>query len=313
MSSTHLNKIRPNRRARASTRLAALLLAIAAAVFPAVPQAAETAPSAKELEALTKAFAAQDAKDWTGAKAIAEKQPAAVRDLVQWRYVSSPASGATFDEIDTFLGAHTNWPGRSPIIQRGEEMLLAGALIETKGPAWFKARQPRTSAGCLAWAKFQFAHEQKPEALSSIKRCWLALTLSLADYQDWANATQAPLPDSDHLARADAALWNRNVSIARELVTLLPPKLQAVVSARANIQSGTEVDFDDAVDAAPTPAWAASLLYDEAVRQRKAGKPEDAWSLLMKAAETAAPPPAYAQAWWNEHNLQARTARDASL
>ncbi|NOT40788.1 MAG: lytic transglycosylase domain-containing protein [Alphaproteobacteria bacterium] len=306
-----MNKIRPTRRARTSTRLAALLLAIAAAVFPAVPHATETVPSARELEALTKAFAAQDAKDWAGAKAIAEKQPAAVRDLVQWRYVSSPASGATFDEIDAFLGAHANWPGRSPIVQRGEEMLLDGALIETKGPAWFKARQPRTSAGCLSWAKFLLAHEQKPEALSGIKRCWLALTLSLADYQDWASATLAPLPDNDHLARADAALWNRNVGVARELVTLLPPKLQAVVSARANIQSGTEVDLDDAVDGAPTPAWAASLLYDEAVRQRKAGKPEEAWSLLMKAAETAAPPPAYAQAWWSEHNLQARTARDA--
>ena len=224
MSTTHLNKNRPNLRARAATRVAALLLAIGAALLPVSAQAAETEPSAKELEALTKAFAAQDAKDWAGAKALAEKQPAVVRDLVQWRYVSSSTSGATFDEIDAFLAAHANWPGRFQIVQRGEETLLADALIDTKGPAWFKARPPRTSAGCLAWAKFQFAHEQKPEALSGIRRCWLALTLSLADYQDWTNATQMPLPEADHLARADAALWNRNVSGARELLPLLSPK-----------------------------------------------------------------------------------------
>ncbi|MBP6011665.1 MAG: lytic transglycosylase domain-containing protein [Alphaproteobacteria bacterium] len=296
---------RPNLLVRAAICAAISLLALGAT------QADETSPNAKQLEALAKAFAAQDAKDWAGAKALAEKQPAVVRELVQWRYLSSPTSGAKFDEIDAFLSAHTNWPGRSAIVQRGEETLITEALVETKGPAWFKSRQPRTNAGCLAWSKFQFAHEQKPEALSGIRRCWLALTLSLADYQDWINTTQTPLIESDHLARADTALWNRNVVAARELAVLLPPKLQSLVTARADIQAGKEIDVDDAVDDAPTPAWAASLLYDEAVRLRKAGKTDDAWSMLIKADRTAALPPAYAQAWWSEHNLQARTARDA--
>lgn len=297
-----MNKIRPNLLAR---------IALCAAISLGAPIAANAEPNAKQLEALTKAFAAQDAKNWAGAKTLAEKQPAIVRDLVQWRYVSSQSSGATFDEIDAFLTAHPNWPGRAQVIQRGEETLLDAASVETKGPAWFKARQPRTSAGCLAWAKYQFAHEQKPDALSGIKRCWLALMLTLADYQDWTNTTQTPLSESDHLARADAALWNRNVNAARELVPLLPPKLGAVVTARADIQSGKEIDLDDAVDEAPSPAWAASLTFDESVRLRKAGKTDDAWSLLIKADKIAALPPQYTPTWWSEHNLQARTARDA--
>ncbi len=308
MSTTHLIKNGPNLRAIAATRAAALLLAVSAALSPS---SAETAPSADELQSLTKAFAAQDAKDWAGAKALAEKQPAIVRDLVQWRYVSSSTSGATFDEIDAFLTAHANWPGRFQIVQRGEETLLANALIDTKGPVWFKARPPRTSAGCLAWAKFQFAHDQKPDALSGIRRCWLARTLIPADYQDWTGVTQATLPEADHLARADDALWNRNVSGARELLPLLSPKVQAVVDARATLQSGTAIDIDDAVDDAPSPAWAASLIYDQSVQQRKAGKTQESWSLLMKADDTGALPPAYSQVWWLEHNLQARNALDA--
>ncbi len=311
MSTTHLNKNRPKRRPRAATRVAALLLAIGAAHLTASARAAETEPSAKGLEALTKAFAAQDTKDWAGAKTLSEKQPAVVRDLVQWRYVSSQDSGATFDEIDAFLSAHANWPGRFQIVQRGEEALLANALVDVKGPAWFKARAPRTSGGCLAWAKFQFAHGEKQEALSGIKRCWLAFTLNLADYQDWTTATQMALPEGDHLARADAALWNRNVSGARELLALLSPKVQAVVDARVNIQSGKEIDLDDVLDDAPTAAWAASLIYDQAVQQRKAGKTEEAWSLLRKADDTAALPQLYSQTWWIEHNLQARAALDA--
>lgn len=305
-----INK-RSNLRPPLGARLVALLLAIGAALFPTPTLAAEAEPSAKQLEALTKAFAAQDAKDWAAAKTIAEKQPAIVRDLVQWRYVSSDSSGATFDEIDAFLTAHANWPGRFQIMQRGEEALLANALVDTKGPAWFKARPPRTSAGCLAWAKHQFAREQRQEALSGVRRCWLARTLSLADYQDWTGVTQMALPEADHLARADAALWNRNVSGARELLPLLSAKTQIVVDARVKVQSGTEIDLDDVIDDAPSPAWAASLIYDQSVQRRKAGKTQEAWSLLMKADDTGALPQAYSQVWWLEHNLQARNALDA--
>jgi soluble lytic murein transglycosylase len=148
-------------RASAAACVAALL-AIAAALVAASARADEQEPSAAALEALSKAFAAQDAKDWASAKTLSENQPAVVRDLVQWRYVSSDVSSASFDEIDAFVTAHTNWPGRFQIIQRGEETLLTNALVDAKGPAWFKAHPPRTSGGCLAWAKFQFAHDQKP-------------------------------------------------------------------------------------------------------------------------------------------------------
>jgi soluble lytic murein transglycosylase len=297
-------------RPRAQTAFASFLRALPIAAAMLLPSHAHAEPTAKDEEALTKAFAAQDANDWATAKALADKAPAIVRDLVQWRYVSAAASGATLDEIDAFLNTHQSWPGRAPIVQRGEEALLANALMESKGPAWFKARPPRTSAGCLAWAKYQFAHDQKAEALAGIRRCWTALTLSFADYQTWAADTQMPLDEADHLARADALLWNRNVSGARELLPLLPETPQRVVRARADIQSGTAVDIDDVEDDAPSKAWAASLYFDQAVRLRKAGKNDDAWESLIKADDVGAFSQAYSQAWWVEHNLQARNARD---
>src|SRR6185369_15218946 len=58
-------------------------------------------------------------------------------------------------------------------------------------------------------------------------------------------------------------------------------------------------------------AWAASLIYDQAVQQRKAAKTKEAWALLMKADDNGALPPLYSPTWWSEHNLQARTALDA--
>ena len=303
MSSTHHKN--PSATVRATATMISLALLVCA--FSNASRAAD----AQDQATLPKAFAAQDAKDWAGAKSRVEKQSPIVRDLVQWRYVSTASAGAKFEEINTFLNAHPNWPGRSAVAQRGEEALLAEGLIEIKGAAWFKARPPRTSSGCLAWAKFQFAHEQRNEALAAIKKCWLTLVLNLADYQDWTAFSSTPLTEIDNLARADALLWGRNVSGARELLPLLSAKAQVAANARVQIQSGTVIDLDDAVENAPSPSWAASLIYDQAVQFRKTTKTKEAWSLLMKADDTGALPQLYAQTWWSEHNLSSRVALDA--
>jgi soluble lytic murein transglycosylase len=272
-----------------------------------VAQAADTKPDAP----LSRAFTAQDAKDWTGARTIVEKEQTVVRDLVQWRYVSSSSSGATFDEISQFLASHATWPGRSTIAQRGEETLQSENLVATRGAEWFKARTPRTSAGCLAWGRHQFTLGQKAEALATIKRCWLALTLTYTDYQDWATFSSMPLPEADHLLRTDALLWGRNVTGAREMLALLTGDARTMAAARVDIQSGKPVDIEDAMDNATTPAWAASLGFDQAVQLRKGGRTKEAWDLLMKVDASGALPAANAQAWWPEHNLSARNALEA--
>ena len=276
------------------------------------------ATGARDSDALAKAFVAQDAKDWAGAKSLTAGQSPIMRDLVQWRYVSTSGSGATFDEINEFLSTHAAWPGRGTIAQRGEEALLTESLIETKGADWFRARPPRTSGGCLAYAKFQFAHDRKNlahdrrnDALAVVRRCWLALLLNFSDYQDWASVSLLPLSADDHLARADALLWNRNWQGANELLSLLSPKALGAASARIKIQSGRAVDLDEAVKAAPSPSWGASLIFDLAVLLRKSGKTTESWPLLMRADETGALPSQYARVWWPEHNLAARTALDA--
>lgn len=294
------------RRISAAFGFAVVLLSLVTAA-----RAASTAPDAPDIDALTKAFAAQDAKDWAGAKALANKRSQIIQDLVQWRYVSSADSGATFDDINLFLSAHANWPGRGAITQRGEEALLTENLVEAKGAAWFKAHQPRTSGGCLAYAKFEFAHDHKDDALADIRRCWLTLVLTLPDYKDWTAASTMPLTDAEHLSRADTALWNRNVATARELLPLLSPKASKIAGPRVQIQSGTPINVDDDMDDGASPVWIASTLFDQSVLVRKSGKDKDAWPLLMKADETGALPQAYGTTWWAEHNWDARTALDA--
>lgn len=274
-------------------------------------RAADQVPGNTDPGTLTKAFAAQDANDWTTAKSLSEGKQPLVRDLVQWRFVSTSGSGATFDEIDAFLTRHPNWPGRGATAQRGEEALLAESLVDTKGDGWFKAHPPRTSAGCLGYAKYQFLRDRKEAAEHDIRRCWQTLVLSLADYNAWVAVSSMPLSDAEHLSRADTALWNRNVSTARELLPLLSPKAIGIVTARVQVQSGKAVDLDDVIDDTTSPVWAASLLFDQAVLLRKSGKDKDSWPLLMKADDTGALPQAYGATWWAEHNWSARTALDA--
>ncbi len=296
---------------RATLALFVLLALAAAFTPPPVASAADAQPASGATAPLSKAFAAQDAKDWTGARTLVEKQPAIVRDLVQWRHVSSSSSGATFDEISQFLAAHPAWPGRSAIAQRGEETLLSENLVATRGAEWFRARAPRTSAGCLAWGSAQFTQGQKTEALATIRRCWLALVLTVTDYNAWTATSSMPLPAADHMARTDALLWARNVGGAREMLPLLEGDSRDTATARVDIQSGKQVDIDDAMDDATTPAWAASLGFDQAVQLRKAGKASEAWELLMKVDASGALPLANSQNWWPEHNLSARNALEA--
>jgi soluble lytic murein transglycosylase len=284
------------------------MLAVTAMMAGAwVAQANDTRPDAP----LSRAFTAQDAKDWTGARTLVEKEATIVRDLVQWRYVSSSSSGATFDEISQFLAGHATWPGRSAITQRGEETLLSENLVATRGAEWFRTRAPRTSAGCLAWGRHQFTLGQKAEALATIKRCWLALPLTYTDYQEWATFSSMPLPEADHLVRIDALFWGRNVTGAREMLALLTDDARTMAAARVDIQSGKPVDIEDAMDEATTPAWAASLGFDQAVQLRKSGKTKEAWDLLMKVDASGALPLANAQNWWPEHNLSSRNALEA--
>lgn len=288
-----------------------LAIAVCVAIAVSGARAADAGFGSADTEALTKAFAAQDQKDWAGAKSLVEKRAPIVRDLAQWRFVSTAGSGATFNDIDAFLSAHANWPGRGAITQRGEEALLAENLIETKGATWFNAHAPRTSGGCLAFATFEFTHERKESGLNEIRPCWLTLVLNMPDYKAWVALSGASLADSDHLSRADTALWNRNVSMARELLPILPPKSVDVATARVQVQSGKPADLDDVIDDDTPAVWAASLLFDQAVQLRKAGKDKDAWAVLIKAGATGALPQAYGPTWWAEHNWEARAALDA--
>jgi len=283
------------------------MLAVTTVMASAHVASADSKPDAP----LSRAFTAQDAKDWAGARTLVEKEQPVVRDLVQWRYVSSSTSGATFDEISQFLAGHATWPGRSAIAQRGEETLLSENLVATRGAEWFRTRAPRTSAGCLAWGRHQFTLGQKAEALATIKRCWLALTLTYTDYQDWVTISSMPLPEADHLVRTDTLLWGRNVTGARDMLALLSGDARTMAAARVDIQSGKPVDIEDVMDDATTPAWAASLGFDQAVQLRKSGKTKEAWELLMKVDASGALPSANAQAWWPEHNLSARNALEA--
>jgi soluble lytic murein transglycosylase len=264
-----------------------------------------------DADVLAKAFAAQDAKDWVEARDLTGGRSKLVRDLVQWRFVSTSESGATFDEINAFLTAHPNWPGRVGMVQRGEEALLAEQLEGSKGRDWFKAHPPRSSAGCLANAKSEFSAARKDTALSEIRRCWLTLVLTMPDYNEWVAFSNQSLPDTDHLSRADTALWNRNVSAARELLPMVPAKANAVASARVQVQSGTPANIDDVLDDDTAPVWAASLLFDQAVLLRKQGKDKDAWPLLLKADDTGGLPSAYTTTWWAEHNWASRAALEA--
>ena len=97
-------------------------------------------PADKDL--FSRAFDAADRGDWVAARGLAAQgRDTAAKKLVTWRYLLDKNSGATFDEINSFLKANPDWPARETLYARAEKVLDFN-LTPAQVIAWFGTRAP---------------------------------------------------------------------------------------------------------------------------------------------------------------------------
>ncbi len=72
----------------------------------------------------TRAFDQADHGNWFGARALAgQGRDSAAKRLIDWRAFLDKNSGASFDDINTFLKANPDWPARDTLYSRAENAL----------------------------------------------------------------------------------------------------------------------------------------------------------------------------------------------
>lgn len=184
-----------------------ILALVLAAAIQANPGRADTD------RAMRTALELAAGKDWDGALAVA---PSGVgRDVIEWQRLR--AGEGRLGEYEDFLARRPDWPGLPLLREKGEEA-VARSDDPARVIAWFKAGQPETGAGALAYVRALLAQGRAAEAETEAMRAWAELSFSAED----ETALITLLPEAVgfvHELRLGNLLWEGR---AKEAERMLP-------------------------------------------------------------------------------------------
>jgi soluble lytic murein transglycosylase len=261
----------------------ALVLALAVQLNPA---AADTT------QAMRTALDLASGKDWEGALAVA---PSGVgRDVIEWQRLR--AGDGRLGEYEEFLARRPDWPGL-PLLREKGEAAVARSDDPARVIAWFKAGQPETGTGALAYVRALLASGRAAEAETEAMRAWSELAFSADEEQ----ALIGLLPEAVgfvHELRLDTLLWEERGSEAERMLKRVPEDLQAVARARLALQREGK-GVTGLIEAVPKArASDPGLGYDRFIWRMKKDLYDEAEELILErstSAETLGRPEAWAE------------------
>ena len=228
--------------------------------------------------------------------------------LVRWMTYASPRSGASFEEITSFIDSSPDWPLMAMIQRRAEE-----AISPTTPPervlAWFQNRRPMTSDGSMALAKALMGSGQTERAAIVARHSWIEDGYGSMQERQFLAQFSDLLKPGDHWLRLNRLLWDRQSSPANSLLLRVPAEQRMLAQARLALQNGKTN---------PEPALAAvpreyrddpGLILDRIRWRRQKDLDEDAIELLSHPSRNQVRP----DLWWQERNILARRALQKGL
>ena len=226
-------------------------------------------------------------------------------DLATWR--SLLGSGQySFVTYQNFLISHIHWPQRGQIEFKGEQALLAENQSQAVQTTWFKAHDPQTDAGRLAYIYNLQSRGRIGSAQAKLRQYWhMGLFDSAKQQEILANFPQA-LSVADHKARLDNLLWQGNIDRARTNMGLLRGNDLLVVQARLALRTNASHAPQLIAQLPANVARDPGLVFDRAQRFRQQGNDVMAAKILGQYSIKNDDP--YAAKWWFERHVLARQA-----
>jgi len=226
-----------------------------------------------------------------------------IAQLVRWLWLQTANSGASFDDITTFIDTKPDWPAREALLRRAEEA-IDGATGDGRILAWFDAHPPETGLGLLRLGETLLRLGRDKDAFPVMRRAWVDGNLSLRDEKVlWAEFGHR-FTAADNNARADRLLWDGNIEGARRMIPRLDDDGRRLAEARialANNVAGAE----NVVAGLPAHLRDdGGLNYDRLRWQRKRGMNDGVEALLYNAPDDLG----RAEKWWVERHFRARKA-----
>jgi len=228
--------------------------------------------------------------------------------LVRWSTYASPRSGASFEEITSFMESSGDWPLMSQLQRRAEESITA-ATPNDRILAWFKDHEPVTVDGGMAHARALLAAGRQDQAVRVIRSTWVEGGFGVMQERQFLTLFSDYLSPEDHWARLDRLLWDKQDGPSGRMLLKVDAGHRALAQARLALQDGKSN---------PEPLLAAvpkelrddpGLIYDRVRWRRQKDFDEDAIELLSHPARNQVRP----ELWWQERAILARRALQKGL
>lgn len=262
--------------------------------------------SANDKKLYQDAFKQVDKENWGKARDLAERAKETLpAKFIQWLDLTRPGPGRAFDEISAFMRDNPDWPGQATLQEQAER-----AMTDGLGPdgviAWFDGREPRTAEGAMRLGYALMRKGDTERGLAVLRNGWINFPMQRPVEDSFVASFGSNLRPTDHWARLDRLLWERESEAARRQMKRVDADHRLLAEARLKLIDGAS-DAKTYIQRIPDALKGdPGLLYD---RVRLLRTKDD----NVGAAALLDPPPAttpYPDKMWREYEWQARRALD---
>ncbi len=282
--------------------MSALMGALTLAVYPSA-SAAEVV-SAREAKIATRVFDSIEDGKWNTAKRAARglRHPLLIKTY-RWRFLSSPDSGASFQEIAQFIRENQDWPDQWLLLMRAEEAMTTG-VSDDEVLEWFADREPRTADGGSRLARAFLANGEIEKARAVIRKTWVEANFGSVQERHFYNRFRRYLTREDHIERLDRLLWAGRYYPSRRMYRRVHKSWALLAEARLALRRMVG-GVDGAIARVPEHLRDhPGLVYERLRWRRRKGRDKDAIELLANMPADLVRP----DLWSHERAILARRA-----
>lgn len=239
---------------------------------------AASAQASAQREALIEAISAAEAREWVAVDALRPRLTKRTnRDIIDWMRLRGRQGN--FAECQDFLERNADWPGLKLLRLRCEY-----TIPRDKSPAqvlaFFGGKLPQTGVGSLRLAAALISKGREEEAISEVRRAWLAFNLSESEHNAFVKRHGDVLKDL-HENRLDAVLWRNARKATRRMYPLVGDDWKKLADARIALRD-RKGGVDAAVESVPKALKDdAGLAYERFLWRAAKGLDESAIEILV--------------------------------
>lgn len=231
-----------------------------------------------------------------------------VWDLARWAYYSNDPARVSFEEINSFIQSHKDWPGQNALRATAEKAMPTN-MSPTSAIAWFEDDMPQTAQGMDIYLRALIKTNQSQKAASELTKWWAEASLSAPDQKLFMDTWRRNLSESMNSARLQNLIWRQQYTAGRALAARMGGGYPVLTEARIALKSSGG-NVDSLIARVPKNLQNdPGLVYDRVKWRRQKDMTSGAIELLRHQPSRV--PALQAEDWWKERHILIRRMLEA--